>query len=113
MTMIFSELAEFTNEFKRLAKKYHSLAADFTEFKRVISVRPLGDGKHFNVITKNDFFAIVKARLFCRYLQGAALRVIYAHYFAGSKIEFLEIYYKGKQEAENNERIKGYLKKHV
>jgi hypothetical protein len=108
--MIFNELPEFTKEFKHLAKKYHSLAEDFAEFKRVIAARPLGNGKHFNMITKNEVFAIVKARLFCRYLKGAALRVIYAHYFDGSKIEFIEMYFKGNQETENRGRIKDYLK---
>lgn len=110
MTISFNELLEFSKEFKRLAKKYRSLPDDLEEFKRVITVVPLGNSKHFNVITKNEQCAVVKARLFCRYLKGSSLRVIYAFYCAISKVEFIEIYFKGNKENEDRERIKEYLK---
>lgn len=110
MMMNFSETPEFTKEFKRLAKKYRSLPDDIKEFKRVIAAVPLGNSKHFNVITKNEPCAIIKARLFCRYLKGSSLRVIYAYYYQDCKIDFIEIYPKGDKENENRERIKEYLR---
>lgn len=109
MTISFNELLEFSKEFKRLAKKYRSLPDDLKEFKRVIAVVPLGNSKHFNVITKNEQCAVVKARLFCRYLKGSSLRVIYAFYRDSSKVDFIEIYFKGDKENEDRERIKKYL----
>lgn len=108
--MIFNELSEFTHEFKRLSKKYRSLPDDLKEFKRVITAIPLGNTKHFNVIIKNDRYAIVKARLFCRYLRGTSLRIIYAFHCQSFKVEFIEMYFKGEQQNENRERIKSYLK---
>lgn len=110
MTMNFNELPKFTKEFKGLAKKYRSLPKDLEEFKRVVLVAPLGNSKHFNVITKNERCAIVKARLFCRYLKGASLRIIYAFHCQEGKIDFIEIYFKGEKENEDRERIKAYFK---
>ena len=110
MTMSFDELPEFQKEFKRLVKKYKSLSQDLEEFKRVVVVAPLGNSKHFNIITKNEQCAIVKARLFCRYLKGSSLRIIYAFYGNNLKIDFIEIYFKGNKENEDRKRIKEYLK---
>ncbi len=110
MTTSFNELPEFSKEFKRFLKKYGSLVDDLKEFKRIISVVPLGNSKHFNVITKNEQCAIIKARLFCRYLKGSSLRIIYAFHCQSCKIDFIEIYFKGDKENEDRERIKNYLK---
>ncbi len=108
--MNFKELPEFGKEFYRLAKKYRSLHDDLEEFKRVLAVKPLGTGKHFNTITQGESVRIMKARLFCRYLKGSSLRIIYAYHIAVSKVEFIEIYFKGKKENEDRERIKEYLR---
>lgn len=108
--MNFDELPEFQKELKRFAKKYKSLQDDLQEFRSVVSAVPLGNSKHFNVITQTDILYIIKARLFCRYLKGTSLRIIYAYYIAASKIEFIEIYFKGEKENEDCERIKEYLK---
>ncbi len=110
MTMRFDELPEFQKEFKRYAKKYRSLPDDLQEFRNVISAVPLGNSKHFNVITQTENFYILKARFFCRYLRGASLRIVYAYHNTVSKVEFLEIYLKGEKENEDRERIKEYLK---
>lgn len=109
MTMSFDEQPEFSKEFARLAKKYRSLPDDIEEFKKVLVARPLGAGKHFNVITKTEIVSIVKARLFCKYLKGASLRIVYAYHESASRFEFIEIYFKGNKENEDRERIKEYL----
>lgn len=110
MTTNYNELPEFSKEFKWFSKKYRSLPDDLNEFKRVVAVAPLGNGKHFNVITRNEQCVIIKARLFCRYLKGSSLRIIYAFYCENCKVDFIEIYFKGKKENEDKERIKKYLK---
>lgn len=102
-------MPEFSKEFKRFSKKYKSLFDDLEEFKRVVDVAPLGNSKHFNVLTKNRRCAVVKARLFCRYLRGSSLRVTYAFHCTDLKIVFIEMYFKGEQENENRERIQEYL----
>ncbi|MFA5232350.1 MAG: hypothetical protein WC410_01620 [Candidatus Paceibacterota bacterium] len=108
----FNELSELAKEFKRLAKKYKSLPGDLEEFKRVVTVVPLGNSKHFNVLTKNERYIIIKARLFCRYLRGTSLRVVYAFHHQDFEFYFIEIYFKGDKENEDRERIKTYLKEH-
>ena len=110
MTMNFSELPEFSKECKRFSKKYRSLPDDLEDFKRIIDVAPLGNSKHFSIITQNEYCSIIKARLFCRYLKGASLRIIYAFHCQTSKVEFIEIYFKGEKENEDRGRIKDYLK---
>ncbi len=109
--MKFSELPQFIKEFQRLAKKYRSLPNDLKEFKKVIEVIPLGNSKHFNIITKNDKCAVIKARLFCKYLKGSSLRVVYAYHYQNDTTDFIEIYFKGEKVNENAGRIKEYLEK--
>jgi len=110
--MNFDELAEFKKECKRLGKKYKSLNSDLQEFRNVVSVVPLGNSKHFNIITQNESLCIVKARLFCRYLKGSSLRVIYAYFEQEQRIEFIEVFFKGNKENEDRNRIKEYLSKY-
>src|ERR1035437_9828037 len=109
--MKFNELPEFQKDFKRLAKKYKSLPNDLDEFKKIVSIIPCGNGKHFNVITKKEFCIIIKARLFCRYLKGSSLRIIYVYDIKNKMIEFIEVYSKNESDNENRERIGEYLKK--
>ncbi|MFZ5365154.1 MAG: hypothetical protein ACOZBH_03080 [Patescibacteria group bacterium] len=110
MTINFNELPEFQKEFKRLGKKYKSLPDDLQEFCNVVSVVPLGNSKHFNIITQTKLFCIIKARLFCRYLKGTSLRIIYSYFEQKQCIEFIELYFKGDKETEDRDRIKEYLK---
>ena len=110
MTMNFNELLAFSNDFKRLAKKYKSMPEDLEEFKRVIAAIPLGNSKHFNVIKKNEQCAVIKARFFCRYLKGSSLRIIYGYKEKNASIDFIEIYFKGDKENEHQARIIEYLK---
>ena len=112
MTMTFDELLEFQKERKRLARKYRSLSDDLREFRNVVSVVPLGNRKHFTVIAQNENLHIVKARLFCRYLKGSSLRVIYSYFEQEQRIEFIEIYFKGDKENEDRHRVKEYLTKY-
>lgn len=104
MTMHFNELSEFSKEFKQLSKKYLSLASDLDEFKKIIDTIPVGVSKHFHVIARSRGAIIVKARLFCRYLKGSSLRVIYSYMQQTNTIEFIELYFKGNKENEDKAR---------
>ena len=113
--MNFKNAREFEKDFKKLSKKFKTLDSDLKEFKKVLSVTPLGIGKHFNVLTKTDSRYIVKARFFCRSLKKKDLRIIYAYIEDHQTIEmigveFIEIYFKGNKKSEDKERIKKYLK---
>lgn len=107
--MRFDELPAFQKDLKRLGKKYKSLPDDLREFRNVISVIPLGNSKHFHIITQTEGLHIVKARLFCRYLKGSSLRVIYACHEESRQIEFIELYDKKRTENEDRDRIRKYL----
>jgi len=108
--MSFEKTNEFKKDLKKLFKKYKSLPDDLFEFKKIVAIFPLGTGKYFTVLTANERIKIVKARLFCRYLKGSSLRVVYAFIEASKKIIFIELFYKGNKERENTVRIKEYLK---
>ncbi len=109
MMMTFDELPEFQKDCKRLGKKYKSLADDLKEFRNVVSVVPLGNCKHFIIIAQTKNLYIIKARLFCRYLKGSSLRVIYAYFEQEQRVEFIKVYFKGDKENENNDIIMKYL----
>ena len=108
--MNFDELPEFTKECKKLAKKYRSLENDLAQFTAIVTTIPRGNSKHFNVLVEEECFCVVKARLFCRYLKGSSLRIIYAYFQADDRIEFIELYFKGDKENENFERSAMYVK---
>lgn len=107
--MNFNETDEFSKDFKRLSKKYRSLPDDLLEFKKVVTTLPLGSGKHFVILHNLEQVKIIKARLFCRYLRGASLRIIYAYREIAATIEFIELYFKGEQVNEDKNRIKNFL----
>lgn len=108
--MNFKETPEFQKNFKPLKKKYLSLDEDLAEFKKVVSIYPLGRGKHFALLTEKAGVKIVKARLFCRYLKGDSLRIVYAYCQAEQWIEFIELYAKNEQEKETAQLIESYFK---
>lgn len=108
--MNFESVLKFQKDFKKLSKKFKTLDGDLTDFKKVLNESPLGIGKHFNVITRNEQCAVVKARLFCRYLKGSSLRIVYSFHYQSRKVDFIELYFKGEKENEDRERIKEYLK---
>ena len=107
--MNFNETHEFSKDFKRLSKKYKSLPDDLLEFKKVVLELPFGSGKHFVILHGLETMKIIKARLFCRYLRGASLRIIYGYREPIKTIDFIEVYFKGEQVNENRDRIKDFL----
>ncbi len=110
MMINFSELPEFSKEYRRYLKKYRTLDSDFLNFKKIILSIPCGVGKHFNIITALNDVKIIKARLFCRSLKRSSLRIVYAYHKNKELIDFIEIYFKGDKASENSKRVKAYLK---
>jgi len=110
MKISYKEIDEFSNNFRRLAKKYRSLPDDLELFKKVISEAPLGTGRHFAILYIQKNVKIIKARFFCKSLKGSSLRIVYAYCENEQCIEFIELYYKGDKKNEDRKRIKQYLK---
>jgi hypothetical protein len=108
--MNFDGLPEFNKDCKNLGKRYRSLPQDIARFKKILEAIPLGTDKHFAILIENESIKIAKARFFCQSLMRNSLRIIYAYDEKSTKIVFIELYYKGEQERENQQRIRNYLK---
>jgi|SaaInlLV_10m_DNA_2_1039722.scaffolds.fasta_scaffold120435_1 hypothetical protein len=109
MKMKFKEGKSFEKDWKRLIKKYSSLPVDLQIFKSVLIDNPLGNRKHFHVITKTETIHIIKARFFSRYLRKSSLRIVYSYAEELDCIEFIELYFKGAKSNHDQARIDSYL----
>ena len=107
--MNFKKSELFQKDIKRLSKKYKSLAGDLRTFCDVVARHPRGNPKHFHIIARSESCDIIKARLFCKYLKGSSLRIVYAYFEAEQRVEFIELYFKGTRENEDRRRIRAYL----
>jgi hypothetical protein len=122
--MIFREinrLPEFEKDMKRLLRKFKTLEDDLETFiKKELNLY------HKLEIDNKGIFSIsglrienpkiYKAKKFaCRSLKGkgvqSGIRVIYAYFEKGDRIELIEIYYKGDKENEDRDRILRYYGK--
>ncbi len=112
----------FQKDLKRLLKKFQTLEEDLETAKR--NSIELYHLKHINNRSVfpipdfcNEVIQVCKIKKFaCKSLKGrgvmSGIRVIYAYHIAVSKVDFIEIYFKGEKENEDRERIKKYLKAH-
>ena len=114
--MDFSSVDEFNKEFDNLHGKYPSLKDDLEGLKRFLTAYPIGyqpivyQIPGLGVETK-----IYKVKNFrCKSLNRGSrsgIRVIYAYFEPEGRIEFVEIYYKEKDDTEcNKDRIWKYYK---
>lgn len=108
-TIRFEETPEFQKECKRLARKYRSLPKDLEILKRLLTQHPKGFGNHMPTLRQEGDMFIIKARLACESLRGSFLRVIYAYHESLITIFFIELYYKGEKESEDQRRIEEFL----
>jgi mRNA-degrading endonuclease RelE of RelBE toxin-antitoxin system len=109
--MNISHTEKFNKDLKHLSKKYKTLEKDFEILIQAICVEPKGDGaKHWNLITSVGDRYFFKIRMMCRSVRGADFRVIYM--FDGKNIEllFIEMYYKGEKENNDQTRIDDIIK---
>jgi hypothetical protein len=108
--MKFEEASEFQRELKKLKKKYKSLDEDFKLFKKILTKSPRGIGRHITELASDEEMIVIKSRLFCKYLKGDTLRIVYFYLKEEEHIVFIEIFYKGVKEREDSKRIKEYIK---
>jgi len=115
--MEFSHLPEFDKEFKRLLKKYRTLRADLKLLKSVLETYPRGYPPGIIRISglgiETETYKVKHFR--CKALKHkgsrSGIRIIYAYFEEEQKIEFIEIYYKEKDDIRcNRERILRYYK---
>jgi hypothetical protein len=106
----FNQLPEFAKEFQKLRKKFRTLPDDLRSLEKVIAAEPFGIGKNFTIIHSSSNYKIIKTRLACRSLQGdRALRVIYAYHETEIRFMYIEIYFKGTKENEDQQRVAAYI----
>ncbi|MEK7130076.1 MAG: hypothetical protein AAB793_00300 [Patescibacteria group bacterium] len=121
MTMNYSETPEFSRDFKKLFKKFPSLAEDLATVKQydieLFHCQKIDKRGIFKIenATNSDNLQFFKIKKFaCKALKGrgskSGIRVIYAFHCESYKVDFIEIYFKGDKENEDRERIKEYLK---
>lgn len=114
--MEFSNLPEFDKQFKTLLKKYRTLEEDLDLLKRVLETYPRGyPPRIFRVSGLGINTEIYKVKHFrCKTLKHkgsrSGIRIVYAFFAQEEKIEFIEIYYKEKDdiECDKNRILKYY-----
>jgi mRNA-degrading endonuclease RelE of RelBE toxin-antitoxin system len=114
----FFRLPEFDHDMKKLSRDYRSLEEDLKTFTIALSARiPAGlpgivQIANLGIDVPDPVFKVRKFR--CQFLKGrgsnSGLRVIYAFDSATDSITFIEIYFKGRQENEDRERILRYMR---
>ncbi len=121
MTKInYEETLEFQKDFKKLSKKFRTLSEDL-EVAKSNAIELL----HTHEINNRSIFFIpnfcserikvCKLKKFaCRSLKGkgnkSGIRIIYVFLEKPKRVIFLEIYFKGKKQKEDFDRVKKYLK---
>ncbi len=115
----YGETPKFQKDFKKLLKKFKSLEEDL-ELAKIAAIELY----HLQKINNLSIFPIpgfcteeilvCKVKKFaCKTLKGrgskSGIRVIYVYHCKVLKVDFIEIYFKGEQENEDQERIKDYL----
>lgn len=110
----------FRKDLKKLIKKYRTLEEDLETAKRnAIELYHLKNINNRSIFPVEGFCSdeilICKIKKFaCKALKGrgsrSGIRIIYAFHCQSYKVELIEIYFKGKKENEDRERIKEYLK---
>ncbi len=113
--MQFTKLPEFNNELKKLLKKYRSLEEDIDVLKQILEKYPRGyEPWCFRIDGLGIDTEIYKVKHFrCKVLRNkgsrSGIRIIYAYFEPEQKIEFIEIYYKEKDDKDcNKARIINY-----
>ena len=115
--VVFAELGEFSKEFGRLLKKWGSLNDDLSHLKMVLSANPRGyEPVVVRISELRTGTEIYKVKHFrCAAMKGkgarSGIRIIYVYLPEKKKIEFVEIYYKEKDDRDcDRERIRKYYK---
>lgn len=119
MQLNYSNIKEFAKDLKRLRKKFSTLEEDLETAKKnsieLLHIHKI-DNRGIEQISKHcrTTVKLYKIKKFaCKSLKGkgcqSGIRVIYAFFPAEQKVEFIEIYYKGKKVNMDYDRAKSYL----
>lgn len=113
--MDFTQLDEFTKELKRLLRKYRSLDHDLDLLKSYLQVYPRGHQPRVcqisNLGIQTEIFKVKQFRCAALKTKGSlsGIRIVYAYFPVQPTIEFVEIYYKEKDDTNcNKARILKY-----
>jgi mRNA-degrading endonuclease RelE of RelBE toxin-antitoxin system len=104
--MEFSSLPEFDKQFKTLLRKYRTLEKDLDLLKTVLEKYPRGYPPRIVRVSRLGINTeIYKVKHFrCKSLKHkgsrSGIRIVYAFFAEEEKIEFVEIYYKEKDNIE-------------
>lgn len=116
MKIRYSHTKEFKKDFKKLEKKYRTLKDDLLVAQRnaieVFHINKLDNRSVFEItdVGSSDSvrFYILK-KFACKGLKGrggnSGIRITYAYIPKEKKVVYIEMYFKGKQEVEDKERI--------
>lgn len=117
--MKYKTTEAFLKDFRRLERRFKTLPSDLDVAKRnAIELTHKLGFNNFSVFRiqgmGTEHIHIYKLKKFaCRSLKGTSsqsgIRIIYAYIPKEKTVVFLEIYYKGDQTTENQQRIKEYL----
>lgn len=118
--MKYDQSEEFNKDLKKLLKKYRTLEDDISILKRY-SIEPFFekniDTTSFVKIEGkcNETFDSYKVRKFaCRALKNlgnrSGIRIIFTYNKKEKIVKFIEMYYKGDKENEDEERLKEEIK---
>ena len=116
----YVETPAFKKKFKKLQKKFKTLADDLETAKRnaieLLHIKGL-DNRSIVAIPghEHEAFDIYKLRKFaCKALKGkgvnSGIRIIYAFNPSTLSVTFIEIYFKTDQANEDKDRIDSFLK---
>jgi hypothetical protein len=115
--MVFSSLPEFDRELKRLLKKYRTLKEDLSVLKSYLEKYPRGfEPIVFPISNLGISTPVYKVKHFhCKTMKSkgsrSGIRIIYAYFEKEQKIDFVEIYYKEKDDRDcDRERIFRYYR---
>ena len=120
MMMDYNETEKFVRDFKKLLKKFSSLAEDLKVNKQyrieLFHCKEIDSKSIFEIqgvgnTVELKFFKVKKFQ--CKSLKGrgakSGIRVIYAYFPIEQKIVFIEIYFKANQKNENRQRIIDFM----
>lgn len=121
--MDYEESAQFARDLKKLLKRFRTLEEDLERAKRfaieIFHADPRVDTNAIEQIPGfcTDEILVCKIRKFaCGALKGrgamSGIRIIYVYHVSARKVVFIEMYFKGDKENEDQEVLKDYLRKH-
>ena len=116
----YESIQPFQKDLKKLLKKYRTLEEDLETAKtnaiELYHIKQIYNDSIFPIPNFcTDKIQVCKLKRFaCRSLKGrgvkSGIRVIYAFHTETHKVDFIEMYFKGEKQNQDDERITDYLR---